>query len=238
MIIYDSTNPFDIPTTAKAVAGYVDGIYAWSDSGWLRFPNAAKISIAVSAASQADALDVETSDATPAQAPGWVKAQIVRGIKPWVYCNRSNRSAVESACQSAGIAQDQMALWVATLDGTETVPAGYYPVVAVQYASSALSGGHYDLSITTAAYSAAGGSIGGIDLTQEEHDALMAIAKAIYADNGANIDAIAKAIPADLIARLDAMQVELTALKAQVAALPEPTVSIPTQISLTGELHS
>ena len=161
MIIYDSTNPQDIPTTAEAVAGYVDGIYAWPDSGWLRFPNSVKLSIAISATSEADALDVENGDATPAQAPGWVKAQIARGIKPWVYCNRSNRSAVELACQSAGIGPTQMALWVATLDGTQSVAAGFYPVAAVQYANSTLAGGHYDLSITTAYGDTSGQLTGG-----------------------------------------------------------------------------
>lgn len=80
--------------------------------------------------------------------------------------------------------------------------------------------------------------VGVIDLTTEEHDALMAIAKAIYADNGNNIDAIAKAVPADLIARLDTMQSELAALKTQVATLQQPTITVPTQITLQGELHS
>ena len=183
MIIYDSTNPQDIPTTAEAVAGYVDGIYAWPDSGWLRFPNAAKISIAVSASSQADALDVETGDATPAQAPGWVKAQIARGIKPWVYCNRSNRSAVEMACQSAGIQPTQMGLWVATLDGTQSVPAGFYPVAAVQYANSTLAGGHYDLSITTA-YGDTSGSLTGDDMSAQAEAQINTLYQELTDPNG------------------------------------------------------
>lgn len=236
MIIYDSTNPDDIPTTASVVAGYVDGIYAWSDAGWLRFPNAAKISIAVSASSQADALDVETGDATPSQAPGWVNAQLARGVKqPWVYVNRSNRWAVESACQAAGIQPTQMGLWVATLDGTQSVPAGPYPVAAVQYANSATSGGHYDLSITTA-YGDAAGTLTGDDFLSALSDAsqleiyndVKAIAAAVPVDLSADLDAIAKAVPADLAARLDAIVAELDALKAQVAALPVPPAPVVT----------
>ena len=236
MIIYDSTNPQDIPTSAEAVAGYVDGIYAWPDSGWLRFPNSVKLSIAVSASSQADALDVETGDATPSQAPGWVKAQIARGIKPWIYCNRSNRSAVEVACQSAGIGPTQMALWVATLDGTQSVAAGFYPVAAVQYANSTLAGGHYDLSITTAYGDTSGSLTGGLDLATA--DDIMAKLDKSFADlwNGRDT---ASGAPwpalAELDARLTQLEADVKALQAASPAAPEPkTLTI--QGPITGTL--
>jgi hypothetical protein len=47
------------------------------------------------------------------------------------------------------------------LDGTQTVPAGPYPIAAVQYANSAMSGGHYDLSIVHTVFGPGGGTIGG-----------------------------------------------------------------------------
>lgn len=35
--MYDSTNPGAIPASAALVAGYVDGLYRWSDAAWARF---------------------------------------------------------------------------------------------------------------------------------------------------------------------------------------------------------
>lgn len=180
MLVYDSTNPYDIPASVPAVAPYVDGLYGpehkvlGSTTGWdaaaiARFPNAIKIGIAVNAATNdGRALDVEQYDATPAQAPAWVKMRRAAGVAvPLVYCNRSNRSAVESALSAAGIGSDQVALWVATLDGTKTVPAGPYPVAMVQYANSVIAGGHYDISITTA-FGDASGQLGGDMATEQD----------------------------------------------------------------------
>jgi len=45
-LLYDSTNAFDIPASAKMVAGYISGSYKWPKSYWDRFPNAIKITIA------------------------------------------------------------------------------------------------------------------------------------------------------------------------------------------------
>lgn len=160
MLLYDSTNPFDIPA-GVAAAGYCDGIYAWSAIGWARFPTAKRIAVSA-ATNDGEALDVETGDATPDQAPGWVKMRRAAGVlQPWVYVNRSNRSAVEFNLNKFGIMSDQVALWVATLDGTQTVPAGPYPVAAVQYANSTISGGHYDISLVNQTFGPGGGTIGG-----------------------------------------------------------------------------
>ena len=130
------------------VAGYVDGIYAWNQSGWDRFPNATKIRIAISATTNdGHVLDVETGDASPNQAPGWAKMRLASGLSSVaIYMNRNTRPAVEAALQSSKLLNTQVCLWVATDDGTLSVPTGYYGVVAVQYANSTLSGGHYDLS--------------------------------------------------------------------------------------------
>lgn len=159
-LMYDSTAPTDIPVTAPMVAGYVDGLYAWSAAGWARFPNSVKVRIAVSPfTNDGHVLDVETGDATPAQAPGWARMRIAAGIsRPTLYVNRSNWAAVASAC--AGLPVD---FWIATLDGSQTVvpPTGVIQPIAVQYANSTLAGGHFDLSTVVDFWAAVDGTHGG-----------------------------------------------------------------------------
>jgi hypothetical protein len=167
-LLYDSDQPSSIPSGVWA-AGYVDGYAAgplyWGAPGaWSHFPNAKRIAV-FGQTNDGDCLDVERGDATPSEAPQWVKWRLAAGIqRPWVYVNRSNRSQVENALTMAGILTDQVALWVATLDGTQTVPAGPYVVAAVQYANSLSSGGHYDLSLVNEQFSPGGGTIGGDEM--------------------------------------------------------------------------
>jgi hypothetical protein len=159
-ILYDSDNPDSIPSGVWA-AGYVNGYAgpAWLSRGFARFPNARRITVFPT--DEGDTCDVEWLDLTPEQAPPWVKGRLAAGVlQPWVYCNRSNRPAVEAALMAAAITAAQVALWVATFDGTQTVPAGPYPVAAVQYANSTLSGGHYDLSLVNQTFGPGGGTIG------------------------------------------------------------------------------
>lgn len=142
--MYDSTVATDIPANVTDVAGYVDGSFMWQSAWWDRFPSARKTRIATIASTlDADALDVETGDATPAQTPDWVrKSRPQRGRLPWVYCNRSNRSAVENACSGL-----RYRLWVSTLDGFVGMQPGAL-VAATQYAGeNSGSGGHFDLSL-------------------------------------------------------------------------------------------
>lgn len=158
--MYDSTNPLDIPTTAQMVAGYDDGIYAWTTAGWGRFPNAVKVEIAISASHNfGHVLDVENGDATPAQAPGWVRMRMAAGVlRPTLYVNRSAWATVASYC--AGLPVDW---WVATLDGTKTVtpPPGVIYPIAIQWANSNISGGHYDLSVVASSWPEVDGTFGG-----------------------------------------------------------------------------
>jgi hypothetical protein len=161
MLMYDSDNPDSIPD-GVAAAGYVNGYAgpAWLNRGFARFPNARRITVFPT--DEGDTCDVEWLDLTPEQAAPWVKGRLAAGVlRPWVYVNRSNRPAVEAALAAAGVLSDQVALWVATLDGTQTVPAGPYPVAAVQYSNSVASGGHYDLSIVNQTFGPGGGTIGG-----------------------------------------------------------------------------
>jgi hypothetical protein len=163
LLMFDSDQPDKIPSGVFA-AGYVDGYAAsaWaSPVGFPRFPGARRIAVFFSTTvTDGDSFDVENGDMTPAEAPAAVHNAHARGIAvPWVYCNRANRPAVENALVMAGVMSDQVALWIATLDGTQTVPAGPYPIAAVQYANSAMSGGHYDISIVNEVFGPGGGSI-------------------------------------------------------------------------------
>jgi len=143
--MYDSDQPADIPAGAEVIAGYVDGYAAaaWNGtSGWARFPNAQKVTITVMGGT-ADVLDVETGDATPDYAPGWVTRRRAEGLaQPIVYCNASSWPAVQAAF--AAQKATPPLYWIADYDGVATVPAG---AVGKQYADAPMTGGHYDASV-------------------------------------------------------------------------------------------
>jgi hypothetical protein len=145
-VMFDSTTPEAIPPNAEIVAGYVDGSFAWPASAWARFPHAQHVMISVTADhSRGDCLDVENGDATPAQAPGWIRARHVAGAtNVTIYCNRSTLPAVERAC--AGLSYYK---WIATLDGTLFIPG--FPALAgpaaVQFAGASLAGVNVDVSL-------------------------------------------------------------------------------------------
>jgi hypothetical protein len=146
-IMFDSTTPDQIPADAKMVAGYVNGSYFWKGIDWRRFPNAIQVHITVSAVNTGGVLDVESGDATPDQAPGWIKARLAAGLaRPAVYVNRSNLDAVIAACTAEGlVAGHHYWIWLATLDGT--VPAEFPGLIAVQDKSAAILGYNADSSV-------------------------------------------------------------------------------------------
>ena len=139
--MYDSITASDIPRSAAIVAGYIDHpLYTWKASDWALFPNAVKVRIAINASTNAgDVLDVERYDATPDQAPGWIRMRQASGLStPTIYCNYSSWPAVKAAC--AGLQYDA---WIADYDNNPTIYPG---ACAHQYINEPLSGGHYDLS--------------------------------------------------------------------------------------------
>lgn len=116
-----------IPSNAQAVAGYVDGLYAWTDAEWALFPNALKVRIAVfSTTNDGDVLDSEPGNGTPAQAVDWVLMRRAAGKDPIVYCNELNYSyglpALRLAFQQRGVPDPHY--WVSNYDGIATIPAG------------------------------------------------------------------------------------------------------------------
>ena len=137
--MYDGVTPSRLPDGAPLYAGYVDGHYANWTAIKSRFPHATVVGIATSASTSSGVvLDVERGDATPAEAPGWVRRRRADGADPTVYCAASAWSAVKAAFKAAGIAQPHY--WIADWDGHAEIPAG---AVAKQYVSTA----GYDKSV-------------------------------------------------------------------------------------------
>ena len=151
----DSTNASAIPTNGLSLAmGYVNGGYAWSTADWRRFSSAGialeRIDVLGNVPGQAGILDVELHDATPGQSPGWVNEHHrLCGANAYavIYCNRCTLSPVFNAMNAAGLKVGKdFHLWIATLDGTKSVP-DMTGVVAVQAYGSAQTGHDYDESI-------------------------------------------------------------------------------------------
>jgi len=151
-VMRDSTTAADIPHHGlDLVAGYANGAFAWSDADWQRFPGQGHVYIDVNGSDPhgAGVLDVENGDATPAGAVEWVKARLALkpAYPPVIYCNRATLTPLFNAMDAAGLqVVKHFRLWVATLDGTKTLP-DMTGVTAVQWAGEGLTGGHYDESI-------------------------------------------------------------------------------------------
>jgi len=127
--MYDSVSPGVIPGDSQLVAGYVNGRYAWLPGDWARFPQAVHVEISVLASdNRGHVLDVEPSDATAAEAVGWVGARRAAGTDPTVYCNASTWPSVRQAFAAAGVPEPHY--WIAHYDGDPTIPVG---AIAKQY---------------------------------------------------------------------------------------------------------
>lgn len=140
---YDSVNPWSIPTSAEMVAGYVDCSFAWSGSGWARFPDAIKVRIAAGCDPQdAQVADVENGDYLPWESVDFVLTQRAKGIDPSVYVDASNWAPTQTEFRLRGVAEPHW--WIAQWDGVQSIPAG---AVAKQYADGAMLGTGYDASV-------------------------------------------------------------------------------------------
>ena len=128
--MYDAVTPQNIPAGVSMVAGYADGLYANMGTLAARFPHAVRVSIAVRWTTRAQVLDVETGDATPAQAVQWCTQTM--SDKPnrelTVYCNMDAWPSVRAAFRAAGVTEPNY--WVARYDNDPTIPAG---AIAKQY---------------------------------------------------------------------------------------------------------
>jgi len=112
-------------TSGEAVAGYIDGRYRTYSELAAAYPHDHHLSVAVTAGDDADCLDVETGDAAPAQAPGWVRRQLARGIwRPCLYCNLATLPDLERAMSQSGIARESVRVWVAHFTGQPHIEPG------------------------------------------------------------------------------------------------------------------
>ena len=141
-VMRDSTQSRGHPAAPDCdiIAPYRNGMFASTLAQVrARFPTqkVAWIDVNGGAPDDADILDVETGDATPAEAALWAKARHLlhpHAYPPIIYCNRATLTPVFNAMNAAGLAIGPgFRLWVATLDGTKRVP-DMTGVTAVQYA--------------------------------------------------------------------------------------------------------
>lgn len=122
----DSTNVLNLPGGFDLYAGYDDGRWPSADAIKAKYGTKTVIRITVFPSdNEGDCLDVESGDATPAQAPAWIVKRRQAGHGgPLVYCSWSALPSVRQAFTSAGIPFP--GFWVAgypSPDG-DAIPAG------------------------------------------------------------------------------------------------------------------
>lgn len=154
LAFYDAANPAAVPSSAEAVAGYVDG--AWPSLAGLRerFPKLPWLSITVNGAAPAMCVDVEAGDFTPAGAARWIRDRQRAGVyRPVVYCSLSRVPDLEAAIADFGIPRRTIRLWTAHWTGTPHIcsPSCGVPMIeaagATQWAGGRAPG--YDVSLTS-----------------------------------------------------------------------------------------
>lgn len=118
-VLWDSVTPANAMGTAL-FAGYADGPRKWPDDDLaLCFLTISINSVFL----DADVLDVETGDATPAHAVNWVKGKRARGdVFIGLYCNWSTLPDVVAAFGSAGVSLEGVMFWIARYNGDPAIP--------------------------------------------------------------------------------------------------------------------
>ena len=129
-ICYDSTTPEVIPKDAQVVAGYAGG--SWHTYPYIQanFPHAYRIEIAVNAGEKGHCLDVENGDATPDEAPGWIKEMEAEGIhRPMLYASAWTWGQIIPLLTKARVGRFHYRRWVAAPNGlkiaAQWLAAGY-----------------------------------------------------------------------------------------------------------------
>lgn len=150
-LMRDSIRPDDIPVSGTdIVAVYRNGSFAADPADIAsRFPGipVAWIDVIGNNAGGCGILDIENGDATPQTAAHWVAARHAVEGKPVLYVNRSNITAVYNVMAANGWKPGiHFRVWLATLDGTVSVP-DMTGIVAVQARGSDRTGGNYDESV-------------------------------------------------------------------------------------------
>lgn len=144
-IMYDSTNPADIPVSAKVVGYYVDGIYRVTPEIVKHYhPSAVLVPISAIGTHNGVVGDVEPGCIwPPANAVPWVLARRAARVDPTVYCNETyHLPLVKAVFAKAKVPLPH--LWCSNYDNVPVLRAGE---IARQYANPPLAGGHFDLSV-------------------------------------------------------------------------------------------
>jgi hypothetical protein len=116
-VMADGVTITSLPKGLSAYAGYVSG--TWRTYGPLvkLFPKLKVgrfLGIATNIGAMARALDIESGDATPDQAGGWVKRAEAVGItRPRLYMEISEVDAVLASLKADGIPRDSVRWWIA-----------------------------------------------------------------------------------------------------------------------------
>jgi peptidoglycan hydrolase-like protein with peptidoglycan-binding domain len=155
LTMFDSINVADIPSTGMdAVAGYVGGNWPTFPALVKRFPHLPALSIAVNASQDAQCLDVEKGDATPADVPFWLdkQARLHPDRTPIIYTSASQIAAVRAA---AG--RRRYLLWSAHYGSGQHIcgSCGYPGADATQFDDHGAHGEHIDRTIMSPAFLAA-----------------------------------------------------------------------------------
>ncbi len=144
--MYDSTSSADIPAGVDMVAGYTDGLYAWSAADWVRHRASKTVRIcAVTIDMTAQVADIENGALTAAQGAEFLVQKKARGQIGALYFSRSRYGEVAAAAAARGLSSSDWTVWAAEWNGIPHIVPGTY---ATQYADPAYgSGGHYDVSL-------------------------------------------------------------------------------------------
>ena len=104
MLLYDAVNYKNIPPTAPIVVGYINGPKSkWPDTAWSKFPNSIILKATVNIFTDADILDVESSDATPTQVPIWLAHFRKPNQQRTIYCGLNSWPAVQAQVKVANL---------------------------------------------------------------------------------------------------------------------------------------
>lgn len=118
MTMLDSVDVSVLLRGYPAYAGYVGGWWVTFPLLKQLFPKANLLSIAVNASEVAECLDVESGDATIAQAPAWFRMVTAAGVKyPVFYTSASNVNLLITFLSFNGIARDEYRIWSAHYAG-------------------------------------------------------------------------------------------------------------------------
>ena len=132
---YDDIVAGNVPATGDGYMGYDDG--SWPDAAAMaaRFPGKPVWRVTVNPNDLfGDWLDVETGDAQPWQAPGWIARRRAAGHpNPGIYCSASPWADVKAQFVAQGVPEP--IYWVAKYDNDPSIPASWIAAgcVAKQY---------------------------------------------------------------------------------------------------------